>query len=391
MITSRKTEEAMSKSQREIYLAKLDREENLEEEEITLLLSCEDEEIVAAIFALADRKRREYVGDAVHLRGLIEFSNICRKNCLYCGLRRDNRNLKRYRMSVEEIYAVGVEIARLGVKTVVLQSGEDPWYDARTIAHLIRRLKKLDLAVTLSIGEREREEYALWREAGADRYLLKQETFDRELFRRLHPDDDYDRRLACQSILRELGYQVGSGNMVGLPGQSLESLARDIKNFQKWDFDMIGIGPFIPHPDTPLGSYRMEREKQFLLTLKTLAITRILTRTALLPATTALGTLVPGGREKALQCGGNVLMPNLTPSCYREHYTIYPGKICLTEEWGTCLPCMKGMVERLGRTVATDYGHRKKNRLPGWETIREGRYAPNFPRRRAFAMMRFMR
>jgi len=354
----------MSKSQCEMYLVKLEREENLKEEEVALLLSCEEEQVVREIFALADRKRREYVGDAVHLRGLIEFSNICRKNCLYCGLRRDNRSLKRYRMSVEEIYAVGEKIARLGVKTVVLQSGEDPWYDARTIAHLIRRLKKLDLAVTLSIGEREREEYALWREAGADRYLLKQETFDRELFRRLHPDDDYDRRLACQSILRELGYQVGSGNMVGLPGQSLESLARDIKNFQKWDFDMIGIGPFIPHPDTPLGSYQIDQKKQFLLTLKTLAITRILTRTALLPATTALGTLVPGGREKALQCGGNVLMPNLTPSCYREHYTIYPGKICLTEEWGTCLPCMKGMVEQLGRTVATDYGHRKKTGLP---------------------------
>lgn len=345
-------------------LEKLDREERLDKAELTLLLSCEEEKVLEALFALADRKREKYVGDEVHLRGLIEFSNVCRKNCLYCGLRRDNRTLKRYRMSPEEIYAVGEKIAELGIKTVVLQSGEDPAYDARTIAELVRRLKKLDLAVTLSVGERKKEEYALWREAGADRYLLKQETFNRELFARLHPDDDYDRRLECQRTLQELGYQVGSGNMVGLPGQTPEMLAEDIVNFAAWDFDMIGIGPFIPHPDTPLGTFQMAEHTKYLLTLKTLALTRILTRTALLPATTALGTLIPGGREKALRCGANVLMPNCTPSRYRAQYTIYPGKICLTEEWGSCLPCMTRMVESLGRRVASDYGHRRKAPLP---------------------------
>lgn len=345
-------------------LHKLNQEENLEESEIACLLACNEQEVTEQLFLLADQKRQHYVGDDIHLRGLIEFSNVCRKNCFYCGLRRDNHRLKRYRMSEEEIYEVGKKIARLGIKTVVLQSGEDPFYDAKTVARLVKHLKKLNLAVTLSIGERKKEEYALWREAGADRYLLKQETFDRELFRTLHPDDDYDTRLECQRILKELDYQVGSGNMVGLPGQSEESLARDIKHFQQWDFDMIGIGPFIPHPDTPLGAFRMETERKYLLTLKTLALTRILTKTALLPATTALGTLIPGGRERALQCGANVLMPNCTPLTYRTRYTIYPGKICLTEGWDSCLPCMKQMVENLGRRIADDYGHRRRIPLP---------------------------
>lgn len=350
----------MGKEKALTILEKLNHEENGEVEELALLLECDDPEVNAKLFSLADKKRKKYVGNEVHLRGLIEFSNICRKICLYCGLRRDNRKLKRYRMSAEEIVEVGRRIARLGVKTVVLQSGEDPFYDASTIAKIIRQLKKLNMAVTLSIGERNKEEYALWRETGADRYLLKQETFDRELFAHLHPDDDYDVRLECQKILQELGYQTGSGNMVGLPGQTYESLAWDIKNFQKWDFDMVGIGPFIPHPDTPLGHLPMERKKKFILTLKTLALSRILGKTTLLPATTALGTLIEGGREKALQCGANVLMPNCTPLKHRLQYTIYPGKICLREEWGTCFPCMERMVQKLGRTISQDYGHRKK-------------------------------
>lgn len=265
-------------------------------------------------------------------------------------------------MSLDEIYALCERVASLGVKTIVLQSGEDPWYEAKGLAELIYRVKKLKVAITLSIGEREPWEYALWRDAGADRYLLKQETFDRELFVRLHPDDDYDKRLYCQRVLKDLGYQVGSGNMVGLPYQTNEALALDIKKFQEWDFDMVGIGPFIPHPDTPLGGYVMDPEKKCLLTLKVLALTRILTKTTNLPATTALGTLVPGGRERGLRCGANVLMPNFTPIPYRAQYTIYPGKICLQEAWGSCLPCMEKMVKHLGRTIATDFGDR--TRLP---------------------------
>lgn len=339
-------------------LEALEKEESCTQEDLVALLRCEDPEVVERLFAIADAKRKKYVGDAVHLRGLVEFSNFCRKNCLYCGLRKENKKLKRYRMSFEEIYALCERIANLGIKTIVLQSGEDPWYEAKPFAHLIHRIKKLGVAVTLSVGEREPWEYALWRDAGADRYLLKQETFDRELFARLHPDDDYDERLRCQKVLKDLGYQVGSGNMVGLPGQTEESLALDVEKFREWDFDMIGIGPFIPHPDTPLGTFSMDPERKCLLTLKVLALTRILTRTTNLPATTALGTLVPGGRERGLRCGANVLMPNFTPSPYRTQYTIYPGKICVQEAWGSCLPCMERMVAKLGRTIATDFGDR---------------------------------
>jgi len=336
----------------------LEEKEDCTEEELALLLRCGEPQVVHRLFTLADAKRRKYVGDVVHLRGLVEFSNFCRKNCLYCGLRKENRKLQRYRMSWEEMYALCERIARLGVKTIVLQSGEDPWYEAKPFAEFIHRVKKLRVAITLSVGEREPWEYALWRDAGADRYLLKQETFDRDLFARLHPDDDYDVRLECQRVLKELGYQVGSGNMVGLPYQTPEALALDIKKFQEWDFDMVGIGPFIPHPDTPLGHFTMDPEEKCLLTLKVLALTRILTKTTNLPATTALGTLVPGGRERGLRCGANVLMPNFTPHPYRSQYTIYPGKICVQEAWGGCLSCMKEMVTKLGRTIATDYGDR---------------------------------
>jgi len=339
-------------------LGVLEKEEDCPQEALVTLLRCRDPEVIERLFVIADAKRKKYVGDTVHLRGLVEFSNFCRKNCFYCGLRKENRKLKRYRMSFEEIYALCERIARLGVKTIVLQSGEDPWYEAKPFAELIHRIKKLKVAVTLSVGEREHWEYALWKEAGADRYLLKQETFDRELFARIHPDDDYDKRLECQRVLKDLGYQVGSGNIVGLPYQTYEALALDIKKFQEWDFDMIGIGPFIPHPDTPFGGYTMDPEEKCLLTLKVLALTRILTKTTNLPATTALGTLVPGGRERGLRCGANVLMPNFTPPPYRTQYTIYPGRICIQEAWGSCLPCMEKMVRALGRSIAKDFGDR---------------------------------
>lgn len=338
-------------------LNKLDREENLTQEEIVILLGCRDRKVEEQLFYLADEKRKKYVGEEVHLRGLVEFSNFCRRNCLYCGLRRDNRKLKRYRMSLEELYNLAEKIALQGLKTIVLQSGEDLAYDAKSLASLIHRIKKLDVAVALSIGEREPWEYALWRDAGADRYLLKQETFDRELFAKLHPDDDFDQRLECQRTLKELGYEVGSGNMVGLPYQTLQSLALDIKKFQEWDFDMIGIGPFIPNPDTPLGEEVSNPEGKYLLALKVLALTRVLTKTSNLPATTALGTLIPGGREKALSCGANVFMPNLTPSFYQSRYIIYPGK-GIEESWENYLLEVKKMIERKGRVVSTGYGNR---------------------------------
>lgn len=330
--------------------------------EIVELLKEKDEAVVRDLFRHADEVRREFAGDAVHLRGLIEFSNHCRRDCLYCGLRRSNDNTVRYRMEIPEIFAQAIEAKNLGFRTVVLQSGEDPHYTAKDLAPLLRDIKEgLGIVVTLSIGERTYAEYKMLKEAGADRYLLRFETTDPILFRALKPDSLYEKRFRCLDWMRELGYQVGSGIMVGLPGQTLESLADDILKFKELDLDMIGLGPYISHPDTPMaGSPNGTMD----LVLKVTAITRIVTRNAHMPATTAAGTLDAEGRQKMLQCGANVLMPNLTPRQYREHYLIYPDKICIGEEPDACRSCVEGMAAALGRTISTDAGHSLKMAHP---------------------------
>ncbi|GLI52914.1 [FeFe] hydrogenase H-cluster radical SAM maturase HydE [Thermodesulfovibrio yellowstonii] len=272
---------------------------------------------------MADSIRREIHGDTVHLRAIIEFSNYCKCNCLFCGIRRENRKLSRYRMSEEEIVKVAKEAAEEGFKTIVLQSGEDPFWNAERLSKVVREIKKLNVAVTLSVGELSYDEYAVLREAGADRYLLKFETSDEKLFKRLKPDTTLDRRIQCLRWLKELGYETGSGIIVGLPGQSLESLAADIALMKELELDMAGIGPFIPHPETPLGIYPVG---DVFLTLKILAITRILLPRANMPATTALGSLSPDLRLKAFYCGANVIMPDVTPERYKNLYEIYPGK-----------------------------------------------------------------
>jgi len=312
----------------------------------------------APLLAEADRVRREYVGDAVHLRGLIEFSNICARDCLYCGIRCSNRTVTRYRMDVNEIFEAAQAAAQLGYKTLVLQSGENDRYPLIELCLLLRRIKaELGIAITLSLGEKTREEYAALREAGADRYLLRFETSSEELFRQLKPDAVRGARMQCLAWLREAGFQVGSGIMVGLPGQTPEILAEDILLMKMLDLDMIGIGPFIADPRTPLGgasSGTLER------TLRVVALLRILTKNTHIPATTAMGSIEKGGREKALRCGANVLMPNVTPTRYREHYQLYPGKICINDQPGDCRSCVAGMLRSLGRTIATDAGHSLK-------------------------------
>ncbi len=312
----------------------------------------------SALYARADQIRRENVGDAVHLRGLIEFSNICGRDCLYCGLRRSNRKVDRYCMGIDEICAAACNAASLGYKSVVLQSGENERYPTENICSLVRRIKQdLKLAVTLSIGEKTREEYAALRAAGADRYLLRFETSSEMLFGGLKPDSSYEQRMRCLAWLRELGFQVGSGIMVGLPGQTIEMIADDILLMEKLDLDMIGIGPFIPNPQTPLeGAVGGTLD----LTLRTLAVIRIVTKNAHLPATTAMGSIDPIGRQKALQCGANVLMPNVTPTQYRSSYQLYPGKICIEDKPGDCFLCVSGMLKMLGRTIARDPGHSLK-------------------------------
>lgn len=312
------------------------------------------------LFARADEVRRRVCGEEVHLRGLLEFSNYCRRNCHYCGLRRDNAGLGRYRMSNEEIYEAGKKAVALGYKTLVLQSGEDPALCVDELCGLVKRIKRdLGCAVTLCIGERTYDEYKKMRAAGADRYLLRFETSDRDLFRRLKPDANYENRFTCLSWLRELGYQVGSGIMVGLPGQTMDILVDDILCLAKLDLDMIGIGPFIAHPQTPLsgaGNGTLD------LTLRVVALTRIVTEKTHMPATTAIGSIDPLGRQKALQCGANVMMPNVTPDKYRRYYEIYPHKICIEDKPGDCRQCVEGMLAGLRRRVASSFGHSLKTR-----------------------------
>ncbi len=307
------------------------------------------------LFAEADRVRRECVGDAVHLRGLIEFSNICRRDCLYCGIRASSRTVTRYRMDVDEIFETAKTAAGLGYKTLVLQSGENDRYPLIELCLLLRRIKaELGVAITLSMGEKTKEEYAALREAGADRYLLRFETSSEALFAKLKPDSSRADRMQCLMWLKEVGFQVGSGIMVGLPGQTPDILVDDILQMKALDLDMIGIGPFIADPRTPLGG---TTSGTLELTLKVVALLRILTRNTHIPATTAMGSIEKGGREKALRCGANVLMPNVTPTRYRQHYQLYPGKICINDEPGDCRNCVAGMLRTLGRTVATDAGH----------------------------------
>lgn len=328
----------------------------LAKQEIIKLLSLEGEE-TQALYQYADEIRESFMGNSVHLRGIIEFSNYCRQNCHYCGLRLGNKNLKRYRLSFEEILEVAAGAVQLGYKTLVLQAGEDTEFSKEAIASLVQQIKQFDVAVTLSLGEQDYASYKLWRNAGADRYLLKHETADPALYGILRPGKTLEERLSHQFWLKELGYQLGSGCIVGLPGQTLQTLAEDLLLLKKMDVDMAGIGPFIPHPETPLAGY----ERGGLdLTLKTLAVARIMMPCVHLPATTALGSVHSQGRELALQAGANVIMPNVSPTRYRSLYQIYPNKICLDDDPGKCSQCIRGKIMALGRTAATDQGHSLK-------------------------------
>jgi len=309
----------------------------------------------SALFQAADRVRSRTMGDGVHLRGIIEFSNICRSDCLYCGIRRSNRTVRRYCMQPDEIVAAAEAAWDLGYGTVVLQSGEALALAADQLADVVRRIKATTpLAVTLSVGERTYDEYKLWRQAGADRYLMRHETANPDLFARLRPGRTLADRLQCLEHLRSLGYQIGSGFMVGLPGQSPEMLAADVDLLRTLDVEMAGIGPFIPSPQTPLEG---ETGGTLEMTLKAVAITRLCLPAAHLPATTAVGSIHPFGRQLALQCGANVVMPNVTPGTYREQYQLYPNKICLKEEPQHCAPCVTALICGEGRYVAGGPGH----------------------------------
>lgn len=301
------------------------------------------------LFDAANQVRKQYVGDGVYLRGLIEFSSYCKNDCLYCGLRRSNTQAKRYRLSPLQIIQTAKKAVEYGYKTVVLQSGEDEWFDTDKMCHLIREIKKLDVAITLSIGEKTREQYAAYKQAGADRYLLRIETTDKKLYEQLDPQMSFDNRMRCLQDLKSLGYEVGSGSLVGLPGQTPQSLAEDLLFFKRLPVDMAGIGPFIPHPFTPLG--KEKTEGHFELALKMMALMRLLLPDINIPATTAMETLHPQGRILALQCGANVVMPNVTEGDYRKQYELYPGKICTGDSPAQCRACIQTKIESIGRFV----------------------------------------
>ena len=307
------------------------------------------------LFSLADKTKEEYVGDEVHLRGLIEFSNICKRQCKYCGLRCEDKFIDRYRISKENIISYAEHAVNMGYKTIVLQSGEDEYYNTDLMCEIIEGIKKLGVALTLSIGEKTYEEYKDFKEAGADRYLIRIETTDKTLYNQMHPNMDFDNRVRCLENLGRLGYEVGTGCLVGLPNQTIESLADDILFFKEINADMVGIGPFIPHPHTPL---KDSATGSFTLALKVMALTRILLKDINIPATTAMETLNPNGRIIALQSGANVVMPNVTTTEYRAKYEIYPNKICINENPDKCKGCISAKIQSIGRSVSTSFGFR---------------------------------
>jgi biotin synthase len=335
--------------------------------EIIAWLREDDPRRLEGLWRLADDARQDGVGDDVHLRGLLEISNHCVRDCLYCGLRKSNKALRRYRMTADEIVSGARQATGFGYGTVVLQSGEDYGMRAGWLEGVIRRIKReTPLAVTLGLGERPLADLLMWRRAGADRYLLRFETSNRALYDRIHPPLPGRRsdRLAMLKRLRNLGYEIGGGVMIGIPGQTYDDLAADVELFRELDLDMIGVGPYLAHPATPLGSeaakFAAPSGEQVpnteLMTYKMVALARLVCPQANIPATTALATLSRAGRTLGLARGANVVMPNLTPPAYRRLYEIYPGKACLAETAEACRACLEKQILKLGRKIGMGPG-----------------------------------
>ena len=338
-------------------LDKINADKEVSQEEIVKLLKSDDE----LLFEYADECRKKYVGDEVHLRGLIEFSSICKNTCKYCGLNCYNKKLERYRLSEDEITDFARKGVEYGYRTIVLQSGEDAYFTQDKMVHIIKEIKKMNIALTLSLGEKAYEEYKAYKDAGADRYLIRIETTDQDLYHELHPGMSYENRVECLKNLQKLGFETGSGCLVGLPNQTIESLANDVLFFKENNFDMIGVGPFIPHPETPLWTgkdTKEDKEKRFNLALRVMAVIRLLLKNINIPATTAMESINPNGRIIALQSGANVVMPNITEGDYPKKYEIYPDKICINDTPAHCRNCIEGKITSIGRTISQGYGFR---------------------------------
>ncbi len=328
--------------------------EDLSKEEIITLLSLDNKNDQQKLFDRANELRLLYCGEEVHLRGIIEISNICEQNCVYCGLRADNKKLERYRMTPEEIIETAKNISNLGIFTIVLQSGEDCHFDSDIISYLIYQIKqKANVAITLSLGERTFEEYRTWKIAGADRYLLKHETANKLLYEKYHFKQQLSERLEHLKFLKSIGYQIGSGSMIGLPMQTIEDIADDILLCKTLDLDMAAFGPFISSPDTPYQNFNSGSAE---LTLKTMAVARIVLKKVHIPATTALDTIDSIGREKGLSAGANVVMPDLTPFPYRSNYQIYPNKRGSLDDPTVSTASLQKRIEALGRKISSKRG-----------------------------------
>ena len=305
----------------------------------------------------ADRIRQLYYGKDVYIRGLIEFTNFCKNNCYYCGIRKDNLNVERYRLSKDEIMECCKQGYELGFRTFVLQGGEDNYYSVNKITEIVKEIKNnySDCAITLSIGEKSYEAYYEWFNAGVDRYLLRHETINHEHYKLLHPENmSIETRKQALWNLKEIGFQVGSGFMVGTPFQTVDNIIEDLRFLQELQPDMIGIGPFLSHQYTPFKDFP---NGDFNMCLRIIAIIRIMFPYALIPATTALGTIDKNGREMGLKAGANVVMPNLSPINYRKKYELYDNKICTNEEAAECKNCLDKRVTDAGYKIVTDVGH----------------------------------
>lgn len=341
-------------------IEKLISDRAISDNELTALLLSDSYD--TTLFSAADKKRREIYGDEVYIRGLIEFTNYCKNNCFYCGIRRDNKNAVRYRLTKEEILVCCEEGYRLGFRTFVLQGGEDPYYTDAFICDIVSDIRTLypDCAITLSIGEKSKESYKSYFEAGANRYLLRHETANNLHYRKLHPGSmSLQNRKQCLYNLKDIGYQVGSGFMVGSPYQTIDNLIEDIRFLQDLQPDMIGIGPYITHKDTPFSSFE---NGSLALTLRLIAVLRLMFPYALIPATTALGTIHPQGRELGLKAGANVVMPNLSPVRVRKLYALYENKICTGEEAAQCRGCLERRVSSAGYRIVTAIGNAMKEK-----------------------------
>lgn len=341
----------------ESIVLKLKNDHNLTDLEFKSLI--ETDKFDKELFSAADEVRRSIYGNSVYIRGLIEFTSFCKRNCYYCGLRRDNKKAVRYRLTKDEILSCCDSGYKLGFRTFVLQGGEDENFSDELICEIIRDIKSTYpyCAVTLSLGERDFNSYKSFKEAGADRYLLRHETADEEHYKMLHPESSsLSNRMKCLFDLRSLGFQVGSGFMVGSPYQTTQNLISDLRFLQDLNPHMIGIGPYITHKDTP---FKNEKPGSFELTLRMIAILRLMFPKSLIPATTALGTIRKGGREIGLSVGANVVMPNLSPVGVRKNYSIYENKICTEEESAEGIEKLRKNVEAIGYEIVTDIGHSK--------------------------------